>query len=64
MSENKGMKSKYLDQLKYDKKLDDSWFSFFLERTRFLFLLIAIIFIAGFISLRSLPLESSPEVQI
>ncbi|EKE27418.1 MAG: acriflavin resistance protein [uncultured bacterium (gcode 4)] len=64
MSENKGMKSKYLDQLQYDKKLDDSWFSFFLERSRFLFLLIAIIFIAGFISLRSLPLESSPEVQI
>ncbi|EKE29278.1 MAG: Heavy metal efflux pump [uncultured bacterium (gcode 4)] len=64
MSENKGMKSKYLDQLEYDKKLDESWFSFFLERKRFLFLLIGIIFIAWFISLRSLPLESSPEVQI
>lgn len=63
-ADNKGMKSKYLDKLVFDKKLNDSIFSFFLDRTRFLILLIAIIVIAWFISLNSLPLESNPEVQI
>ncbi len=58
------MKSKYLDQLKYDEKLNSSWSAFFLDRTRFIILLVMIVTIAWLISLKSLPLESNPEVQI
>ncbi|MCK9273148.1 efflux RND transporter permease subunit [Candidatus Gracilibacteria bacterium] len=65
MSENNHkIKSKYLDQLKFDPKLNDSWSNFFLTRTRFIILLVVIIVIAGLLSARTLPLESNPEVKI
>lgn len=60
----KSQESLYLEKLTYDPKLDDSWFAFFIDRKRFLFLLIAIICIAGYLGLKSLPLESQPEVNI
>lgn len=60
----KTQESLYLEKLQYDPKLDDSWFAFFIERKRFLFLLIAIICIAGYLGLKALPLESQPEVNI
>ncbi|MDD5770488.1 MAG: efflux RND transporter permease subunit, partial [Candidatus Gracilibacteria bacterium] len=56
--------SQYLDKLEYDKKLDDSWYAFFIDRKRFTILIILIITIAGWIGLKSLPLESTPEVKI
>jgi multidrug efflux pump subunit AcrB len=61
---DKHVESIYLERLEYDPALENSWFRFFLDRSRFIFLLILIIAIAGFLSLRSLPLESNPEVQI
>ncbi|MDD2565534.1 MAG: efflux RND transporter permease subunit [Candidatus Gracilibacteria bacterium] len=65
MSENNHkIKSKYLDKLKFDPKLNDSWSNFFLTRTRFIILLVVIIVIAGLLSARTLPLESNPEVKI
>ncbi|MDD5198148.1 MAG: efflux RND transporter permease subunit [Candidatus Gracilibacteria bacterium] len=60
----KSQESLYLEKLQYDPKLDDSWFAFFIDRKRFLFLLIFIITIAGILGLRSLPLESNPEINI
>ncbi|MDD5377468.1 MAG: efflux RND transporter permease subunit [Candidatus Gracilibacteria bacterium] len=60
----KTQESLYLEKLTYDPKLDDSWFAFFIERKRFLFLLIIIIVIAGYLGLKALPLESNPEVSI
>lgn len=60
----KTQESPYLKKLRYDPKLDDSWFAFFIDRKRFLFLLIGIITIAGVLGLRSLPLESNPEINI
>lgn len=60
----KNQESLYLKKLRYDPKLDDSWFAFFIDRKRFLFLLIGIITIAGVLGLRSLPLESNPEINI
>lgn len=60
----KSQESLYLEKLRYDESLDDSWFAFFIDRKRFLFLLIFIIIIAGYLGLRSLPLESNPEVNI
>ena len=60
----KKIDSIYLDNLKYDKDLEKWFFAFFLARFRFLFLVIIIIFIAWIISLRQLPLESNPEVNI
>lgn len=65
MSENNHkIKSKYLDKLKFDPKLNDSWSNFFLTRTRFIILLVVIIVIAWLLSARTLPLESNPEVKI
>ena len=58
------MKSKYLDQLTFDPSLNDSWSNIFLTRTRFIILLVVMICIAGFISVKGLPLESNPEVKI
>ena len=58
------LQSAYLDKLTFDPKLNDSFFAFFIDRKRFLYLLIAIICIAGWLGLKSLPLESSPEVTI
>lgn len=60
----KSQESLYLEKLRYDPKLNDSWFAFFIDRKRFLFLLIFIIAIAGVLGLRSLPLESNPEINI
>lgn len=60
----KSQESLYLEKLQYDPKLDDSWFAFFIDRKRFLFLLIIIIGIAGYLGLKALPLESNPEVNI
>ena len=54
----------YLDKIQYDPSLEKSWFSVFLDRSRLLTMVIAIIIIAGLLSLRSLPLESNPEVNI
>ncbi|MDD2486876.1 MAG: efflux RND transporter permease subunit [Candidatus Gracilibacteria bacterium] len=65
MSENNHkIKSKYLDKLKFDPKLNNSWSNFFLTRTRFIILLVIIIIIAGLLSAKTLPLESNPEIKI
>nr|HRI36889.1 efflux RND transporter permease subunit [bacterium] len=61
---DKSSESIYLDRLEYDPALEKSWFRFFLDRSRFIILLILIIVIAGYLSLQTLPLESNPEVQI
>jgi len=54
----------YLQNLEYDPKLDHSWKAFFIDRVRFMWLLLIMIFIAGYFGLKSLPLESTPEVDI
>lgn len=65
MSENNHqLKSKYLEKLKFDPKLNDSWSNFFLTRIRFIILLVIIIVIAWIMSAKWLPLESNPEVKI
>lgn len=56
--------NRYLEQLTYDPELDKSWFTFFTDKFRIVFLIILVIIIAGVISLRSLPLESTPEVDL
>ncbi len=56
--------NKYLAQLKYDTELDKSWFTFFTDKFRVILLLIVMMVVAGIISLRSLPLESTPEVDL
>lgn len=60
----KSIDSVYLDSLEYDPELENSIFTFFIDRPRFLILMIFIIGIAGFLGLRALPLESTPEVKI
>lgn len=62
MANNK--QSIYLEKLEFDEKLNNSWMSFFIDRTRFTWLVIIMIFIAWFLWLKSLPLESTPEVNI
>lgn len=66
MSENWNhqIKSKYLDQLKFDKSLNNSWSNFFLTKTRLIILLVIIICIAWIMSAKTLPLESNPEIKI
>ncbi len=61
---SKHNESIYLEKLEFDEKLNNSWMSFFIDRTRFTWLVIIVIFIAWFLWLKSLPLESSPEVDI
>ncbi len=56
--------NRYLEQLTYDPELDKSWFTFFTDKFRIVFLLIIVMIIAGVIALRSLPLESTPEVDL
>lgn len=56
--------SKYLDKLEYDKNLEKWFIAFLLKRFRLLFLLIFVIIIAWIIGLKSLPLESTPEINI
>ncbi len=58
------MKSKYLDKLKFNPSLESGFFWFFIKRTRLVYLILIIIIISWLLSLRSLPLESSPEVKI
>jgi len=60
----KNTQNAYLDKLKFDKKLNDSIWSFFIDRTRFTWLVIIIIIIAWTIWLKSLPLESNPAINI
>lgn len=54
----------YLEKLEFDEKLNNSWMSFFIDRTRFTWLVIMVITIAWLLWLKSLPLESTPEVDI
>jgi multidrug efflux pump subunit AcrB len=56
--------NRYLEQLTYDPELDKSWFTFFTDKYRVVFLLILIFIIAGVVSFRGLPLESTPEVDL
>lgn len=56
--------SHYLDQLEFDEKLNKSVFAFFLDRTRLIILIVLMIFAAGIMAVKSLPLESNPEVNI
>lgn len=56
--------NRYLEQLTYDPELDKSWFTFFTDKFRIVFLIILVMIIAGVLSLRSLPLESTPEVDL
>jgi multidrug efflux pump subunit AcrB len=56
--------NKYLAQLKYDTELDKSWFTFFTDKFRVILLFIVMMIVAGIIALRSLPLESTPEVDL
>ncbi|MDD5213092.1 MAG: efflux RND transporter permease subunit [Candidatus Gracilibacteria bacterium] len=58
------IESKYLAALEYDKNLDKSWYAFFIDRTRFTILIIMMIVVAGYLGLKSLPLESNPEINI
>lgn len=64
MTSKKSIESVYLDKLKYDPNLERSFFSFFLDRQKLIFLIIMIITFAGIASLIWLPLESNPEVVI
>lgn len=61
---SKKQESIYLDKLEFDKELNKSWFTFFIDRTRFTWLVILVIIVAWLLWLKSLPLESSPEVNI
>lgn len=61
---SKQNESIYLQQLEFDEKLNNSWISFFIDRTRFTWLVIMIIIIAWWMWISSLPLESNPEVDI
>ncbi len=54
----------YLEKLEFDESLNNSWMSFFIDRTRFTWLVIMVITIAWLLGLKSLPLESTPEVDI
>ena len=56
--------NKYISKLTYDPELEKSWFTFFTDKFRVIFLFIVAFIIAGTISLRSLPLESTPEVDL
>jgi len=43
------IESKYLNQLEYDKNLDNSWYAFFVDRKRFTILVIMMIVVAGYL---------------
>ncbi len=60
----KTIDSIYLNQLEYDPALESKWYAFFVRRPRFIFLVLFLILLAGSISLRALPIESNPEVEI
>jgi hypothetical protein len=44
--EKKHNESIYLEKLEFDEKLNDSWMAFFIDRTRFTWLIIIVIFVA------------------
>lgn len=54
----------YISQITYDPELEKSWFTFFTDKYRVVFLLILIFIIAGVVAFRGLPLESTPEVDL
>ncbi len=56
--------NRYISKLTYDSALEKSWFTFFTDKFRVVALLIIAIIISGVIALRSLPLESTPEVDL
>lgn len=56
--------NKYIAKLTYDPELEKSWFTFFTDKFRVIFLFILVFIIAGIIALKSLPLESTPEVDL
>ena len=60
----KSIESIYLDKLQYDPALEKSFFRLFIDRSKFILLLIVLIMIAGIGSLLALPLEANPEVVI
>jgi multidrug efflux pump subunit AcrB len=55
---------KYISKLTYDPELEKSWFTFFTDKFRVILLFIIVFIVAGIIALRSLPLESTPEVDL
>jgi len=61
---SKNNETQYLKQLEFDEKLNNSWMSFFIDRKRFTWLIILLIWAVWYIWYKSLDLESSPEVQI
>lgn len=61
---SKHNESIYLEKLEFDESLNKSWMAFFIDRTRFTWLVVMVIVIAWFLWLKSLPLESNPEVDI
>lgn len=54
----------YIEKLVYDPELEKSWFTFFTDKFRVIVLVIIAIIISGVGALRSLPLESTPEVDL
>lgn len=54
----------YLENLEFDEKLNTSWWSFFIDKMRFTWLVIILLTVAWLLWLKSLPLESNPEVDI
>jgi HAE1 family hydrophobic/amphiphilic exporter-1 len=54
----------YLERLRFDPKLKETWLNFFVSRFRVVLLLIAIISAWGIYSFIELPRESNPEVKI
>lgn len=56
--------NKYISTLTYDPELEKSWFTFFTDKFRVILLFIIVFIIAGIIALRTLPLESTPEVDL
>ena len=43
---NKVNQSNYLDNLEFDEKLNNTWMSFFIDKTRFTILILVVILIA------------------
>lgn len=56
--------NRYISKLTYDQELEKSWFTFFTDKFRVIVLIIIAIIISGIIALQSLPLESTPEVDL
>lgn len=61
---SKHNESIYLQKLEFDESLNKSWIAFFIDRVRFTWLILIMVFIAWYIWVKNLPLESMPEVDI